>query len=457
MQQNTIEDVQKIFFAFCLGIFLCFLLIAHPASAVNIITGFSHPESITTDSTQSRIFVSNIDKKMNLTAKDEDGSIGEVALNGTIVQQHFTPDGVLNAHKKLAIADDVIYVADINRIVGFDRNSGDRIFSLDLAQNTSFLNDLIAIGDRVLAVDISQHTKSQNKQNQDRLYLPDSIPYPNGITVTSDGSVIVGSVTTGAVAKVNPQNSETQLLVAPQTAIIASTSLRADEAREVLWACSPDVFPTNNTSSRKPSTLVKLDLNDGTVIKTVKLPQNGFCNDLAIDDRGGVLVTDSLNPQILYLPPNNSKFEVWAQDERFGVTEGFGLAGIAIATDGTVYVGMFANGQLYRIRDRKVEKLKLARNLNNPDGIAIAPDGSLIVCEGNYQSRNGRLLRINLSDSDSSNIEVLAEGLDSPVNLSLDNKTAWVTEGRLRGLLSPELNLPQPDSFWVRRISLPLN
>ena len=307
-----------------------------------------------------------------------------------------------------------------------------------------------SIGSQVRQI-ASQATKG--KQEDDRLYLPDSIPYPNGITV-SDGSIIVGSVTTGAVVKIEPRSGK--LLVAPQTAIIASNSLRVDEARGVLWACSSDIFPTNGTF-RKPSTLVELDLNDGTVIKTIKLPQNGFCNDLAIDDRGGVLVTDSLNPQILYLPANKSELEIWTRDERFGVTEGFGLAGIAIAIDGTVYVGMFANGQLYRIRDRQVEPLKLTRNLNNPDGMAISADGSLIVCEGNYQSGNGRLLRINLSDSDSSNIEVLAEGLDSPVNLSLDNKTAWVTEGRLRGLLSPELNLSQPDSFWVRRIPLPLN
>ena len=81
--------------------------------------------------------------------------------------------------------------------------------------------------------------------------------------------------------------------------------------------------------------------------------------------------------------------------------------------------------------------------------------GSLIICEGNYRSGNGRLLRINLANDSASKIEILAEGLDSPVNLSLTNKTAWVTEGRLRGLLSPELNLPQPDSFWVRQISLP--
>ena len=314
--------------------------------------------------------------------------------------------------------------------------------------------------DRVLVMDISQQTTNENIQNKDRLYLPDSIPYPNGIAVTSN-AMFVGSVTTGAIAKINLQNSETKLLVAPQTAIIASTSLRADEERGILWACSPDVFPTDG-ASRQPSTLVALNLDDGRVIKTVTLPQDGFCNDLAIDDRGGVLVTDSFNPRILYLPPNKSEFEIWAQDERFKVADGFGLAGIAMAPDRTVYAGIFANGQLYRIRDQKVEQLQLTRNINNPalkdtpsdNGIAIAPDGSLIVCEGNYQTENGRLLQINLSGTDglTGDIKLLAEGLDSPVNLSLNNKTVWVTEGRLRSLLFPELNLPQPDSFWVRRI-----
>ncbi len=155
----------------------------------------------------------------------------------------------------------------------------------------------------------------------------------------------------------------------------------------------------------EPSKLVALDLDDETIIKTVNLPADGFCNDLAIDDRGGILVTDSFNPRILYLPPNKSEFEVWTQDERFGVTDGFGLAGIAIgsasarsaiAFEQTVYVGMFANGQLYRIVKSKqntlVEQLQLTRNINNPDGMAITPDGNLIICEGNYQSGNGRLL-----------------------------------------------------------------
>ena len=74
-------------------------------------------------------------------------------------------------------------------------------------------------------------------------------------------------------------------------------------------------------------------------------------------------------------------FEVWQQDERLGVDEGFGLSGIAITED-EIYVGVFASGQLYHIRNNKVEPLQLARQINNPDGMVVAPDGSLIVCEG---------------------------------------------------------------------------
>ena len=107
----------------------------------------------------------------------------------------------------------------------------------------------------------------------DRLLLPDSISYPNGIAVTEDGSIFVGSVTTGAVAKIDPKTHESKLLVAPQTAIIAATSIRADEAREILWACSPDVFPDRE---RQPSTLVALNINTGMVIKTVTLPARRF-------------------------------------------------------------------------------------------------------------------------------------------------------------------------------------
>ena len=290
-----------------------------------------------------------------------------------------------------------------------------------------------------------------NNQMGDRILLPDSIPHPNGIAV-KDGSIFIGSVTTGAVAKINLQTSKSELLVEPQTAIIASTSLRADEAEGILWACSPDVF--SSQSERQNSTLIALDIDTGEVIKTVILPQDSFCNDLAIDDRGGVLVTDSFNPRILYFPSDGTEFEIWLRDERLGVSEGFGLSGIAIAPDQAIYVGVFASGQLYRIKEQRIEQLKLARKVNNPDGMAIAPDGSLIVCEGNYQTGNGRLLQINLSDDLVGEIKILAEGLDSPVNLSLDGESVWLTEGRLRSLLRPELDLPQPDSFWVRNISL---
>lgn len=322
------------------------------------------------------------------------------------------------------------------------------IYFLFVPNSASKINTI----ERVANINI----KNISKLNSDRLPLPDSIPHPNGIAVTN-GSMYVGSVTTGAVAKIDLQTSKSELLVEPQTAIIASNSLRADEARGILWACSPDVFPKE--TKRQPSTLVALDLDNGTVINRIALPQDGFCNDLAIDDRGGVLVTDSFNPRILYLPPNESEFEVWLRDESWGVDKGLGLSdvglsGIAISLDKTVYVGMFTSGQLYRIQDRQVEPIQLSRQIVNPDGMAVAPDGSLIVCEGNYETGNGRLLQISLAENLTGEINILAEGLDSPVNLSLNSESIWLTEGRLRSLLRSELNLPQPNSFWVRRVFL---
>lgn len=110
---------------FSLGVFLALsLLPMSPAQAVRIIEGFSHPESITADST-GKIFVSNIGAALEPTAKDGDGFITELSADGAVIERFFTPKGALNAPKGLAAINDVLYVADIDRIVGFNLNGCD--------------------------------------------------------------------------------------------------------------------------------------------------------------------------------------------------------------------------------------------------------------------------------------------------------------------------------------------
>jgi hypothetical protein len=114
-----------------------------------IITGFEAPESVIKSG--DRLFVSNIGGTTpNPMALDSNGFISELSVGGTMIERKFSKS-LLNGPKGLAISGHVLYVADINRIVGFDMNSGKQIFELGIP-GAMMLNDLCAIDDQSLAV-----------------------------------------------------------------------------------------------------------------------------------------------------------------------------------------------------------------------------------------------------------------------------------------------------------------
>ncbi|WP_329213889.1 hypothetical protein OG352_02655 [Streptomyces sp. NBC_01485] len=69
-----------------------------------------------------------------------------------------------------------------------------------------------------------------------------------------------------------------------------------------------------------------------------------------------------------------------------------------------------------------------ATGLNEPGGLAVAPDGSLVVAE----SGAGRVVRIDEADT----LTVLAEGLAHPVDVAFDERaTCYVSDDRLGAVL----------------------
>lgn len=119
-------------------------------AAVEEMGGFSSPESVATD--DAFLYVSNVGAKLAPSDKDGDGFISKLDLSGKVVELKFLPkDGKLDAPKGMAVAGDVLYTADIDRVVGFDLKSGKRVFELSFAaEKTAFLNDLTAKGDGTL-------------------------------------------------------------------------------------------------------------------------------------------------------------------------------------------------------------------------------------------------------------------------------------------------------------------
>lgn len=126
---------------------------ARSAGAILSIEGFQSPESVLI--VGERRFVSNIGAKLDPLGKDADGYISEVSSDGRIIQLHaFPPEGeTLDAPKGMAELSGRLYVADIDRIVGFALASGNQVFSATVpGDRPTLLNDLTVTKDGDLLV-----------------------------------------------------------------------------------------------------------------------------------------------------------------------------------------------------------------------------------------------------------------------------------------------------------------
>ncbi|WP_205525762.1 SMP-30/gluconolactonase/LRE family protein [Pyxidicoccus trucidator] len=299
----------------------------------------------------------------------------------------------------------------------------------------------------------------------ERLPLPMGFAYPNGIAHAEDGTLFVGSVSTGRILR-RPPGGDWTVLFPGSEDVFSVTSLRLDVPRGLLWGTSPDVMGLlrpDGTLGRRTPRLFSVEVSTGEVRKLVPLPEGGLGNDLTVAPDGGLYVTDSNRAAVLHLRPGGERLETYVSDARFQAKgsgmANIGPAGIALAPDGrTLAVNTFGPGRLFLVRASgpgaapTVSEVELPRRLENPDGMRFAPDGRLLVLEGATNSGNGRVVRIDVLGKASGPraIEVLASGMESPVNLTVaKDGRVWVTEARLRDRLLRGTAAKVPDAFWV--------
>jgi sugar lactone lactonase YvrE len=117
------------------------------ARFVTTIAGLRNPESVRYDSTEDVFFISNMSGYGSV--KDGDGYIVRVTAGDPKQTAIFIQGGAngvtLDAPKGMAIAGDTLWVADIDKLRGFDRTSGAPIATIDFApQGAILLNDVAA-------------------------------------------------------------------------------------------------------------------------------------------------------------------------------------------------------------------------------------------------------------------------------------------------------------------------
>lgn len=118
------------------------------ANAQTVVSGLQSPESVASDG--SFIYISNVGYLQNPSTKDGDGFISKIAKTGQVMENRFIKG--LDAPKGMAVIKQVLYIADIDKIVGYSLYSKKRVFEVSLEGITNFLNDITVKNDTTILV-----------------------------------------------------------------------------------------------------------------------------------------------------------------------------------------------------------------------------------------------------------------------------------------------------------------
>jgi len=113
------------------------------------LNNFKHPESVLVE--KNDLWISDMGQDPS-EVENADGHLSKYNLSGN-VDPNFTLKTKLNSPMGMAIVQDVIYLADVNRVVGVNKVTGELAQAFDLSfSGTTFLNDIVAIDDQYLIV-----------------------------------------------------------------------------------------------------------------------------------------------------------------------------------------------------------------------------------------------------------------------------------------------------------------
>ncbi|HNA82816.1 MAG TPA: hypothetical protein PLL19_09610 [Thiobacillaceae bacterium] len=176
---------------------LLFALVFGSAQAASVlvdrtIPGFSSPESVV--AVGKDVFVSNLGVKLEPMEKDGDGFISKLDREGNVKALKWAEK--LNGPKGMIAVDGVLYVADIDRVVGFHIGDGKQVFELDMAASgAKFLNAFTRYDSRRLllsATDIGKVFVIDLKAKKFSELAFDTPPKgPNGMKLAGNRLIVV--------------------------------------------------------------------------------------------------------------------------------------------------------------------------------------------------------------------------------------------------------------------------
>ncbi len=282
------------------------------------------------------------------------------------------------------------------------------------------------------------------------IVLPGKGIFPESITSTSDGTLIVGSLGHGNVSRIAPGKTAAEEWIKPGTGGLNGVlGVFADEKGKNLWVCS------NNLENKGEATSVKaFDLKTGALKGTYALPGDGaLCNDIATAADGTAYISDTRQNSILMLKPGAKALEVVAKDPLLA-----GADGLAFGDTTILYVNSVSANKLLRLdlgpdgKAKGVIDLKLSRPVDRPDGMRAIGKNRLLLAEN-----SGKMSIVTFEGPGMQNavIKTIKEGLESTPGVTATRGMAWIVEGKLNYRNDAALKDKDPGTFKMFAVPLP--
>jgi len=269
--------------------------------------------------------------------------------------------------------------------------------------------------------------------------IPSKNLFPESITSTKDGTIIIGSWGTNSIWRIPAGTNNAVKWIDASNTTGPLLGVLADEKSGRLLVCKAG--------------MKTFDLKTGAAKEALTIPTaNPFCNDLAVRNDGSIYVTDTNGAKVFMFVKGKTEAVQVASDPLLA-----GADGLAFLSDPSkMYVNSVTSGKLLRLdlaKDGKVTKitdLKLSRPLQGPDGMRPIDGKRLIIAEG-----SGRTA-IAVPNGDSVEITTIKEGgmEGGTPGVTVTKGMGWTIEGKLR---QRDANNPDADKgpFRIFPVSLP--
>jgi sugar lactone lactonase YvrE len=222
--------------------------------------------------------------------------------------------------------------------------------------------------------------------------------YPEGIAYHPGKNVYyVSSVTTGTIGVVDAGGKYN--VFHKDSTLKSSFGMKVDTKRNTLWVCTADPNYSqfsDSTTFKKISKIIGVDLTTAKRKSEIDLasllPGKHFANDVTLDNKGNLYVTDSYAP-VIYKVDAKNKATILAKNDLFRSCD-VGLNGIVFHPQGFLIAVNNGAGSILKIDLKdptKVSKVKVKQFFPGADGLILDSSNNLVLVQNKGVNKAFRL------------------------------------------------------------------